>query len=985
MRIKLLGDVSIRHNDGTLSPLMNSPKGVALLAYLIVNQQPQPREVVADLLWESSSTAQSLARLRDLLRRLRPLLPQLEVTRKMVAFRPNPADTIDLFTLQEELKSTAPITAYPAPLLDKFDLDGAFAFNDWLTIERERLHRQVIRAYRSLANQQAEQQAWQAAIHTAQRWIEIDPFDEQAYRHLMRHLAQAGRHDEVIQTFEHCRNVLHAELGVAPVKKTVELAAQLSQTQSAVQPGALPPQSLVPLRRNPLFTGRDAILEGVAGAFASATTVVLTGIGGIGKTQTAVEFCYRYGYRYTGGVFWFNFDSADDIAKQVAASGGTRGLALFSSADNLPLTEQVATVHRAWQAPLPRLLIFDNCEEIDLLHEWLPVTGGCRVLVTSRRSTWPTALGVETIALPLPSLAHCSQLVRQIAPRLDKQSAVAVAQAVGRLPLALQLAASFLHRYRSIPPQRYIQQLRNRSLQHPSLEGRGVLHSPTEHVTSVSRTFAISIDQLDPANQVDAIALQLLAHAAYFAPGEPIPLAILRDSVQSDELTAIDGLERLASLGLVTNEAGETIVMHRLVAAFVLQQVDERETVEQTVIAWVEAQRPHLPLPHLRHITHTAITNHSPHAIPLTIDLSRRLGQLGAYTEAEKLLQTALTATHAPILLGRLQLSLSLLHFNRGQLEQARQFAKRAATYLDGREAGKRWLVETLLRHGWCALRLSDSGDALAVAQRVVALADVPHTKAESLNLLGSIHYFMLGNYQAAEEAYLRGLAMLDDEPILESTLLVNLGECALTYGDYPRAETYFERGIARLAMQREDAREQYYRISLAEAQLHVGKVTQAHTTITAVLEGAPKEWVYGSIAQNVLAQVLLAQTKVDLATEAAYKALRLAESADDTYLTAQAWRLIGRCRAENWRSAFAHAERLFMQIENERELAKTWGAMSLACLATSDIANANKLCKQARELFIHLKLPMLLAELDSDVFLLASRSSLDPTKHSSI
>src|ERR1700674_4556963 len=67
--------------------------------------------------------------------------------------------------------------------------------------------------------------------------------------------------------------------------------------------------------------------------------------------------------------------------------------------ESLRLNEQVLLVLGAWQNALPRLLVFDNCEEESLLTHWRPTTGGSRILLTSRRSRWTSTLGVQTHAL----------------------------------------------------------------------------------------------------------------------------------------------------------------------------------------------------------------------------------------------------------------------------------------------------------------------------------------------------------------------------------------------------------------------------------------------------------------------------------------------------------------------------------------------------------------------------------------------------------
>src|SRR6185503_8478815 len=111
---------------------------------------------------------------------------------------------------------------------------------------------------------------------------------------------------------------------------------------------------------------------------------------------------HRYGQHFVGGVFWLSFATADGVPAEVALCGGASGLDLRPDFANLPIDEQVRLVLAAWQRPTPRLLIFDNCEDPALFDQWRPKSGGCRVLVTSRRSQWDAALGIY--ALPLETL-----------------------------------------------------------------------------------------------------------------------------------------------------------------------------------------------------------------------------------------------------------------------------------------------------------------------------------------------------------------------------------------------------------------------------------------------------------------------------------------------------------------------------------------------------------------------------------------------------
>jgi hypothetical protein len=178
----------------------------------------------------------------------------------------------------------------------------------------------------------------------------------------------------------------------------------------------------MPLARNALFVGREEDLKALASALKAGETAAVgqvatvTGLGGIGKTQLASEFVHRYGQYFTGGVFWLSFADPAAVPAEIATCGGAGGMKLRNNFGSLPLEEQVRLVAAEWQGPLPRLLVFDNCEDEVLLARWRPRTGGCRVLVTSRRETWSPHLGVHGVSLGVLSEAKawrcCASTVR---------------------------------------------------------------------------------------------------------------------------------------------------------------------------------------------------------------------------------------------------------------------------------------------------------------------------------------------------------------------------------------------------------------------------------------------------------------------------------------------------------------------------------------------------------------------------------------------
>ncbi|MCA9875443.1 MAG: hypothetical protein KC441_17350, partial [Anaerolineales bacterium] len=453
---------------------------------------------------------------------------------------------------------------------------------------------------------------------------------------------------------------------------TVYAPPPLPERGVLAEPGSiLPPDSRMLYRRNPLFTGRvedllqlaDTFLyEGNGRHIIITQTAVAAGMGGIGKTQLAVEFAHRYGRYFPGGVFWLSFAQAETIASEIAACGGPDGLDLAPGYTDLPLDDQVKMVQRAWHEPVARLLIFDNCEKEDLLADWRPQHGGCHVLVTSRRQQWDRALGVSHLRLEVLPRAESITLLRRLAPDLAESDADAIAAEVGDLPLALHLAGKFLETYgRVVPPAAYLDQLRAKPiLDHASMLGRGTDYSPTGHNLDVARTFAVSFERLDLTHETDALALTLLAQLAFLAPGEPVPedlcqaLAPVAENDEEGLLQVEDGWQRLRNLGFVAVEQDGAVRLHRLLALFAQKIADDPEdaqrATEKAVREAVSNRQdragyiPPIPLllPHLYFVTDAAMSRDDEQAASLCVWLGYYLNQVADYPAAQPYYERAL-------------------------------------------------------------------------------------------------------------------------------------------------------------------------------------------------------------------------------------------------------------------------------------------------------------------------------------------------------
>ncbi len=244
LSMELLGTLTIRVDDRLLKAEFGSA-GRRLTAYLAqYSGRPHRRERLVDLFWSGQEPNRARSALNTALWRLRKILaaePRSNGGRNLVTIGNEivmePADwfAIDSHRFAASAKSALrEIAACPdgspaaqlAKALEQYSgpfLDGED--EDWILIERERLHSVYVRAAHELARLYARMTRYDEAVEVLRGVLAYDPFRETSHRDLMVMLVLNGQRAEALRSHDRWCSMMRRELGICPMPRTVELMA----------------------------------------------------------------------------------------------------------------------------------------------------------------------------------------------------------------------------------------------------------------------------------------------------------------------------------------------------------------------------------------------------------------------------------------------------------------------------------------------------------------------------------------------------------------------------------------------------------------------------------------------------------------------------------------------------------------------------------------------------------------------------------------
>jgi len=476
----LLGQVGLS-KDGAPLGRFRSRKEAALLIYLAHTGQPQQRDFLADLLWESQSTQQSLTNLRTVLTRLRKQVgDELSVTTRAVALAPPSRTQVDSVILLQTLAASGKVDsaekaaalrsaldAYRGDFLAGFHLADAPRFNEWLMTTRELIRRQVVAAYDRLGRYALTAGDVDDGLAIARGWLQVDALHETAHSLFVQLLLQAGRTGEAEDHYDSYVEQLHTELDLEPPAKLTALIqdVRLKRALPLPRPGAN--RHNLPAAYDQFF-GRETIRQEIHARLDQpwCRLVTLVGQGGVGKTRLAVTVARDRVSTFRDGVWLVELADVaaddDDLAEAIAVEIAT-ALDLRLSGPATPVEQLLSHLQHK-----EMLLVLDNFEHllagVPIVLDIIRRCEHVKLLVTSRealnvRAEWTMAL--TGLAYPAgdadegPSDAVDLFLARQAQQQpgrvetADLTAIRTVCRLVEGLPLAIELAAALT---RHTPP-----------------------------------------------------------------------------------------------------------------------------------------------------------------------------------------------------------------------------------------------------------------------------------------------------------------------------------------------------------------------------------------------------------------------------------------------------------------------------------------------------------------------------------------------------
>ncbi|WP_375316768.1 ankyrin repeat domain-containing protein [Wolbachia endosymbiont (group A) of Opomyza germinationis] len=334
-----------------------------------------------------------------------------------------------------------------------------------------------------------------------------------------------------------------------------------------------------------LFTGRknviDALHKGInysSGKLAAAGGALITGLGGVGKSELAREYarlCYSY---YDGNIVWINAESEATLVESFNRLARDKLGITTKDGDGGSRSKKsiIEDVYKFFDGRRS-LFIFDNAEKDKSFGKFLPSSFSMHavnkpyVLITSRDRE--LLQDIELLELPAFDLEEAKLFIQDslgIEDGEQKENIRKLSEILGFLPLALRQAVTYIKEANKLGNARkrfsiddYLKIYEEKKQE--LLDFKFLEDSDNLYTRTTLTTWEITIDKIFQDEKCGQQAKELLEIIAYFFP-DRIPVKMLLELIDGDEEEVSYAIRLVERYSMVSMVEGELFLkIHRLV------------------------------------------------------------------------------------------------------------------------------------------------------------------------------------------------------------------------------------------------------------------------------------------------------------------------------------------------------------------------------------------------------------------------------------
>lgn len=377
------------------------------------------------------------------------------------------------------------------------------------------------------------------------------------------------------------------------------------------------------------FVGRSRDLVRLHNCLQDTSTLNMTctsllGMGGVGKTEMAIQYGKEYLNTYPGGICWVNVEPRFRVPEDISASAKAVGdILLFADSElgitplgqDYSLEQQVNYCWQHWpksaQKAADILIIFDNVNDYEEIHAFIPNSPRFRVLITSRKvlsNTVPT-FDVDPLA-PEAAYAMLKSLIGEERISEDNDIACRICEEVGCHPQAIRLVGDFLADVRGWTLKDMLDELQEKRLAAAALcdPNTKSAHRPL----GLAAAFEISWAHLEKFEGAQRLACLLSLFAA-----TKIEWSLVEKCLPDDSKRTLISLRdrQLVKFSLLRKNKDDSYQYHQLIKYFMERKLKVSPWVDEFIAALSNAlfERVHAVVEDDTQASLTAVAKAIPH------------------------------------------------------------------------------------------------------------------------------------------------------------------------------------------------------------------------------------------------------------------------------------------------------------------------------------------------------------------------------------